>query len=144
MFSGGDDLHLVTADLCHEEQQTGLTVITLCVLPGNDVRIYCAVPDSSVTWINLEYGTEATSNFKRDVEFGPVNLHFIGLEGSGNICANSSATVDNIQKPVDGLNVTCSTSTSGQSSYLFEINVIGERMSLIKCVYFPVIATAIL
>ena len=127
-------MHLVTADLCFvEEQQAGLIVNTFCVMPGSDVRIYCAVPDSSVTWTNVEYGTEVISRYTSEVEFGPVfELNFIRFENAStstfDICANASATVNNIEKYLDGLNVTCSTAILNEMSYFFEINVIGKQI----------------
>ena len=134
-FSGTDDLHLETTDLCHE--QPGATTSTLCVLRGSDIIIYCAVPDSSVGWISSQFGTELLSLHNTKDQLGPdIQLKFVGVVESSvftsDICVNASATVNNVKKSLDGLNLTCSNVSPQETvSYKFTIRVIGKKNSLV-------------
>ena len=103
----------------------------ICLLPGTDVTIYCALPDSSVTWANAELGSEGTSTHAEKANLGPdIQLCFISVEHNQDrdqTCTNASATINNVPKTLDGFNVTCATNTKDTKvSKLFVISVIGK------------------
>ena len=102
---------------------------TACVFPGTDVSIYCALPDSTVTWSNAQFGMNWTSIFQKKAILGPdIHLWFIDVKSDAQqTCANSSAMIQNIPKSLDGLDITCRANTMVKtSSQVFLITVIGK------------------
>ena len=113
---------------------------TVCLWPGDDVNIYCAVPDSSVTWSSTEFGVITTSTHQKKVTLGPdIQLCFIRFENTmQEICANASATITNIPQSLDGLDITCKANTKNTKfSKVFVINVIG-KVNQHLCLHFQV------
>ena len=101
---------------------------TVCVVAGTDVSIYCALPDSTVSWSNAQFGLSITSVFQKKANLGPdIHLCFIDIKNNAQqLCANSSAMVQNVPKSFDGLDIACKASTLVTTSKVFVITVIGK------------------
>ena len=101
---------------------------TVCVVAGTDVSIYCALPDSTVTWSSAQFGVSASSIFQKKANLGPdIDLCFIGVNyNTLPTCANASALIQNIPKSLDGLNITCKANNLAKTSQVFVITVIGK------------------
>ena len=114
-------------DLCNENSPIAPT--TVCALPGTDVSIYCALPDSTVTWSNADFGVIIVSIIREKANLGPhdIRLCFIGINATTQPpCANASAMIQNISKSLDGLNITCMANNLARTSQVFVITVIGK------------------
>ena len=110
----------------------------MCLLPGPDVSIYCALPDTSVTWSNAQFGSKGVATFVAEENLSPdIQLRFISFapnQEGGQPCANASATINNVPKTLDGLDITCAANIQGKNvSKLFLINVIGEKNCQCVC-----------
>ena len=130
-------------DLCNENSP--MAPSTVSVLAGTDVSIYCALPDSTVTWSSAQFGVSATSIFQKKANLGPdIRLRFIGVNYSTQPpCANASAMIQNISKSLDGLNITCRANNLAETSHVFVITVIGKtyKTTTMRVCPFNYIAT---
>ena len=101
---------------------------TVCVFPGTNVDIYCALPVSTVTWSNAKFGVNSTSVYEKKAILGPdINLCFIDIKSNAQeICANSSAIIQNFPKSLDGLDITCRANNLAKTLQVFVITVIGK------------------
>ena len=105
----------------------------MCLYPETDVTVYCALPDSSVTWSSGENGVKIVSRHaEKEILCPDIQLCFISIDesyqGTSQHCVNASATINSVPKTLDGLEVACATSASeGKVSKTFVIGVIGKE-----------------
>ena len=113
-------------------------VNTVCLLPGKDVIFNCALPDSILVWSSLDnnkqqihgglpYGTLGSDiQLQLDSFVSDLNASFI--------CARASATILNIARELNGLELTCSTTPYSQCLSIFTstivISVIGKHLQM--------------
>ena len=105
----------------------------MCLYPGTDVTLYCALPDSSVTWSRDENEVKTVSPLAvKDTLYPDIQLCYISgvdsNQGNSQLCVNASATINSVPKTLDGFEVTCATNVKeGKMSKTFVIGVIGKE-----------------
>ena len=112
---------------------TGLN--NVCVLPGKDVTLNCALPDSILVWSSPELGQQEihSSTPSGDLDFD-VQLqldNFVYDLNTSYICVRARATILDIDEALNELELTCSTTSYDQCQSIFSstfmISVIGEQ-----------------
>ena len=108
---------------------------TVCLLPGKDVTIKCALPDSIAVWSSPHLGKqEIHSNMTNGVLGSAIELQHDSFELNLNtsyICTRARAIILNIEKELNGLELTCSTINHAECQSIFSstfmVNVIGKH-----------------
>ena len=110
-------------DPCNEGHSVAVNV---CVQVGASLTIACNVQDSAAAWLgpNFENPAFISSSVSMMTWLNDmVDLKFINQTPT---CILSSATIDNVQQSVDGLDLFCWTHIPGRSGANISITVIGE------------------
>ena len=114
----------LSVDPCEQNQSVAVSV---CVQVGTSLTIACNVQDSSAAaWLdpNFENAAFISSSISMMTWLnGMVELKFINQTPT---CILSSATFDNVQPSVDGLDLFCRTHVPGRSGANISIIVVGE------------------
>ena len=100
------------------------------------MTITCSLPNSIVIWISPQFtlGSVVLSNFlgtsgtRLD---GAIVFTLTNVIAGPPPCTTATATIANIQEPVQGLNLTCS---DGDNLATVIIDVIG-KLHVIQCMY---------
>ena len=130
-----DDIQLTT-DWCNDStsDMASTALETVCLLPGKNVTFNCALPDSIVVWSSPHLGMQGIHCFSPHGVLGSnIHLQYDSLDFN-NKCIRARATILDIDKTMNGLEVTCATPCTNyhQCSQLrlsttFTVNVIGKK-----------------
>ena len=110
-------------DPCNQGQSVAVKV---CVQVGTSLTIACNVQDTAAAWLgpNLENPAFISSSVSMVSWLNDmVDLKFVNQTPT---CILSSATIDNVQPSLDGLELFCRTHIPGRSGANFSIVVLGE------------------
>ena len=118
-----------------------MTPSTVCVFPGTNVSLYCALPESSIIWRNAEFGEKLISVDQTRANLGRhIQLYFVSVyynQDTREMCTFSNATINNFPKSLDGLSITCEANAPNSKNSLqvfMTISAIGKTNHLV-CLY---------
>ena len=128
-----DDLQ-ITTDLCNDTLlEMGSTQFkTVCLLPRKDVTLHCALPDNTVIWSSPDLGTRVVHGSSPMGMLGSnIHLQYESYD-LNNRCIRAIAIIVDIEKTMNGLELTCGTPIYIQCrsifSTIFTVNVIGKKL----------------
>ena len=113
-------------------------VNSVCLLPGKNVIFNCALPDIIIVW-------SSPDNRKQQIHIGlpygdlgsDIQLHldsFVSDLDTSYICTRASATIVNVARELNGLELTCSTAPYSHCLSIFTstivISVIGKHLQM--------------
>ena len=97
---------------------------TVCPLPGKDVTFNCVLPDNIVIWSSPHLGMQGILGSSPDgVVLGSnIYLQYISFDFD-NMCIRARATILDIDKTMNGLELTCATTSYSQCRSIFSLHL---------------------
>ena len=128
-----DDIQLTT-DLCDDDisNMESTALKTVCLLPGKDVTLFCALPDAYVIWSSPDLGMQEIHGSSAFGMLGSkIQLEYNSFDANS-MCIRTRATIVDIDKTMNGLEITCATFLFAPCrsifSTTFTVNVIGKKL----------------
>ena len=112
---------------------------TVCLLPGKNVTLNCALPDIIIVWSNPDTGKQQPIHSGVCYADLGSDIHlqldsFVYDLSTSYLCTRASATILNIARELNGLELTCSTIPHSQCLSIFNstfvISVIGKHLQM--------------
>ena len=108
----------------------------MCALPGKDVTLICALPDSVIIWSSPDIGQQEIHSSLSGADLGSdVHLQldkFVYDLNTSYVCTTARAVILDIKKDLNGLQLTCSTTSyplcRSVFSSTFMMIVIGKQI----------------
>ena len=105
---------------------------TVCLWPGKDVTLNCELPDAYVIWSSPDLGMQETnSSIAYGVLGSNIQLEYDSFDADS-MCLRTRATILDINKTMNGLEITCAAFTYPQCRSIFSatfiVNVIGKKL----------------
>ena len=99
---------------------------TIRVLQGTNVTLTCSVVDTGVRWNSSQFAkpVRVDNNEPNAMELGSSITFQFDTTSLAPLCTNATATITDIQQSMDGLDLTCLSSSFNvafSSSVLFEV-----------------------
>ena len=105
---------------------------TVCLLPGKDVTLNCELPYAYVIWSSPDLGMQEIHGSSAFGMLGSnIQLEYDSFDANS-LCIRTRATILDIDKTMNGLEITCATFLFALCrsifSTTFTVNVIGKKL----------------
>ena len=106
---------------------------TVSVLPETTITLTCSVMEIGVRWNSSQFaGAVDISILDMSAVKPGITFQYVDRTTSPTICTISTATITNIQEPMDGLYLTCSDPLEGGFTSTVFFDVIGKWKLLVS------------